>query len=166
MPTSTLKPKTVSKTRRTRGLKPADRAVGEHSNQWTANPKQLLFMNNWLDPKSTTFANAYQSALAAGYSEPYAAQITAEDTGNKWIREYMRMALLQPEHIIQKIQSIATGAVDSKSPDDTRLRALELLAKLSGMLIERREVTAEVLKVELGADFFKGHLQRDSIEQR
>lgn len=46
-------------------------------NQYTApDPRQALFLKNYLDPKSDTFANAYQSAMKAKYSKEYAENIT------------------------------------------------------------------------------------------
>lgn len=34
-------------------------------------PKQLLFLTNYLDPKSDTFSNCFKSGVKAGYSEEY-----------------------------------------------------------------------------------------------
>lgn len=39
-------------------------------------PRQTLFLVNYLDPKSETFSNALQSALKAGYTQEYAENIT------------------------------------------------------------------------------------------
>lgn len=41
-------------------------------------PRQSLFLAAYTDPKSKTFANALQSALAAGYSQLYAENITGQ----------------------------------------------------------------------------------------
>jgi len=41
-------------------------------------PRQLLFLTHYLDPKSKTFSNAYQSALLAGFSEEYAQNMTGQ----------------------------------------------------------------------------------------
>jgi hypothetical protein len=119
-----------------KGLAVLDRGTTEkRPNQWTGNPKQLLFCAFYLDPKlPDTFGNAYQSALQAGYSDNYAKQITAPSISNKWITEYKRIALLQPEHITAGITDIALNA--AKASD--RLRAYELLAKLQGLLVDRQ----------------------------
>lgn len=49
-------------------------------NQYTApDPRQSLFLQYYLDPKSDTFSNAYQSATKAGYEEEYAKVILNKD---------------------------------------------------------------------------------------
>lgn len=98
---------------------------------WRGNRKQRLFMHYWLEPSSDTFGNAYQSGLKAGFSESYSKHITS--TAPLWLSEYMQKLELHPEHIKQGIAKIATGEIDSRSVDDTRLKAYELLAKYSGM---------------------------------
>ncbi len=47
------------------------------ANQHQPDPRQSLFLTSYLDPKSKTFSNALQSALAAGYSQEYAENIMA-----------------------------------------------------------------------------------------
>jgi hypothetical protein len=45
-------------------------------NQYTGpDPRQSLFLVNYLDPQSETFSNALQSALKAGFSQQYAESI-------------------------------------------------------------------------------------------
>lgn len=46
------------------------------ANQYKPDPRQSLFLTNYLDPKSDTFSNAYQSAIKAGFSKRYAQNIT------------------------------------------------------------------------------------------
>jgi len=40
-------------------------------------PKQELFLENYLNPKNSNFGNALKSALAAGYSQEYSENITS-----------------------------------------------------------------------------------------
>ena len=47
------------------------------ANQYKPDPRQSLFLQNYLNPKSKTFSNACQSAIAAGYSKEYAENIMA-----------------------------------------------------------------------------------------
>ena len=42
------------------------------ANQYLLDPRQAEFFKHYLDPKSSTFSNALQSALAAGFSPSYA----------------------------------------------------------------------------------------------
>lgn len=58
------------------------------ANQYKVDPRQALFLAYYLDPKSDTFSNAYQSAMRAGYEEAYAAQITAKMP--EWLGEKVR----------------------------------------------------------------------------
>lgn len=41
-------------------------------------PQQQAFLANYLDPKSDTWSNAYQSAIKAGYAEEYAKNMTGQ----------------------------------------------------------------------------------------
>jgi len=42
-------------------------------------PRQALFLAHYLNPKSDTFSNAYQSGIKAGYSEEYSKVILSKD---------------------------------------------------------------------------------------
>lgn len=58
-------------------------------NQYTEpDPRQALFLSLYLDEKSPTFGNAYQSALSAKYSDAYAQHITS--VLPEWLAENMR----------------------------------------------------------------------------
>ena len=55
------------------------------ANQWVADPRQQLFLAYYKDPKSTTFSNARQSAIRAGFSGEYADNILALQP--EWLSE-------------------------------------------------------------------------------
>lgn len=56
-------------------------------NQYTPpDPRQKLTWELYVDPKSETFANAYRSAMKAGYTEGTSAQITTEN----WFSDKLR----------------------------------------------------------------------------
>lgn len=58
-------------------------------NQFTMpDPRQELFFEYFLDRKSDTFSNAYQSAMKAGYDENYAQQLTYIQP--KWLVERIK----------------------------------------------------------------------------
>lgn len=117
--------------------------------QWRANKKQLDFMERWLSPTSLTYANVMQSAIAAGYSKSYAEKILTFD--NLWISEYMKRVGMTPGHIKMGVQEIAQDAPNSKSPDDTRLKAFEILGKMEGMIDTKNgPVTVNVVQPILG----------------
>lgn len=102
------------------------------ANQWQNTPQQNMCMELWLDPTSKTFGNIYQSALKAGYTHHYARHIASNAVGNKWIKEYVRKASLEPIHVIQGIQRLAL-----EGKEDIQLRAYEMLGKLQGMFIDK-----------------------------
>ncbi len=58
------------------------------ANQHQPDPRQSLFLAYYLNPKSDTFSNAYQSAVKAGYEEEYAKVIVSRDLD--WISESVK----------------------------------------------------------------------------
>ena len=134
---------------KTKGLPPKKRTLrttpnkGKKltGNQWQNTPIQHAFMDYWINPTSTSFGNAYESAIRAGYSSKYANQLTAPIVNNKWILEYKRKLEFTPEHIIQGIQELALNAENSRSPDDTRLKAYETLGKIHGIVDGKSKTT-------------------------
>lgn len=139
-----------------KGLAPSKRAVAAPSdkhvqaNQWQATPQQNQFMEYWLDPKSPTFGNAYKSAINSGYSPAYANQLASPAVNNKWLQEYKKRLNLTEEHIRQGISNLALQANDSRSPDDTRLKAYEILAKIHGMVDSKGNTTNILVQPILG----------------
>lgn len=100
------------------------------------NKKQRLFIELWLNPSNQdTFGNAYQSAIEAGFSESYARVITGNALNVEWVQQAKELLLgaLSPDHIYQGLQHVAMTA----KQDRDRLRALELMAKIQGMFIDR-----------------------------
>lgn len=68
-------------------------------------PRQILFLKYYLDPKSETFANAYQSAIKAGFSEEYAKTIVSRELD--WVSESVRT-----EEMINKAEKNLKNAMD------------------------------------------------------
>lgn len=106
-------------------------------NQWQGTPQQEEFLVRYMDPQSPTFANPYQSAMEAGYSESYARIIAQPSVNRQWIQEARNIVSMHPEHIVQGLQQFA---LDPNKKDEVRLRALELLGKSQGIFIERKQV--------------------------
>lgn len=110
-----------------------------HPNQWTGTPQQEKYLLLYLDPSSPTFGNSYQSAMEAGFSESYARVLAAPSQRKQWVAEakdYLSLVQLGPEHIAQKLQQ---AALDPTNKTADQLRALELLAKLQGLFVEKRQ---------------------------
>ena len=98
--------------------------------------QKRTFIELWLDPKSETYGNAYQSALASGYSESYARTITTDSRNAEWIQQAKGiLKQFTPMHVIQGFQHEAITAKASRD----RQNALDKIAKINGMYIERKE---------------------------
>ena len=126
-----------------KGLTPSRRRAGQDvtvtANQWVSNPRQEAFLEAYHDPSSDTFGNVYRSAIKVGYSESYARQLTSPAVKNMWIHEYASKRDYTENHIKAGIPNIAQSAIR----DSDKLKALELLAKLNGLLIDKK-VTAHI----------------------
>lgn len=148
--------KKSNKKSKTKGLKPKNRKLATTTkntkkkkltaNQWQNTPQQTKFMEHWLDPRSETFGNAHKSALLAGYNERYAAQIASPAVNNLWIQAYTKKLNLTEEHIKQGIQNLAVQAENSRSPDDTRLKAYEVLARIQGILDNKNQTNVTLVQ--------------------
>jgi hypothetical protein len=107
-------------------------------------PKQRQTIYYWTTPTSETYGNLYKSAVLAGFRPSYALNIT--HLRPSWLSETMESLQLEEEHIRQGIQHIATKPViESRSPDDTRLNAYELLGEITGMIGKNKGTTTNIL---------------------
>lgn len=77
LPVKVSKPAVKKTTRR--------KKIGKRGNQYALDPRQDLYLANFLDPHSPTFSNALQSALKAGYAPQYAKTITTRMP--EWMQE-------------------------------------------------------------------------------
>lgn len=70
------------------------------ANQFLLDPRQKLCWESYVNPKSATFGNAYQSAISAGYEEAYARTIT----DSEWFREKVRRMnlLVKAERVLDE----------------------------------------------------------------
>lgn len=104
--------------------------------------RQYKFVSLWLDPTNKdTFANAYQSAITAGFSPSYARILTGNALNLEWVAEAKKqLAVFEPVHIYQAFQDIAS----SSKADRDRLKALELMGKARGMFVDRVESDVRV----------------------
>lgn len=143
----------------TKGLKPKNRKLATTSkgkltaNQWQNTPQQNLFMQLWLEPSSETFGNAFASAMSAKYSRSYAIQIASPAINNKWIQEYTKGTVMDAEHTKKALQDVYLNPKtynNSRSPADTRLKALELLAKVNGQIDNKGVVNNILVQPILG----------------
>lgn len=105
------------------------------------NKQRRDFLNAWLDMDSPTFANAYQSAKAVGFSEHYARVLTTDAKNIEWVQQGKDiLRQFTPMHIAQGFQHIAAN-----SPyDRDKIQALDRLAKIHGLYIDRSEQNVNV----------------------
>ena len=81
-------------------------------NQYKADPRQSLFLKNYIDPKSETFSNAYQSAIKAGYEHEYASVILSKDLD--WLSESVR-----DEEMVRKAENALSEALGYVTIDES-----------------------------------------------
>ena len=111
-------------------------------------PKNKLFMEYYLNPTSETFGNVFRSGIKAGFSKTYATNML--NVAPKWLLSYIEKTEFTPEHLNQLLQKLALKANDSRSPDDTRLKAIELMMKSKGMIDKQGGVSFTFVQPILG----------------
>lgn len=95
-------------------------------------PKHSLFAQHYLDPMKKTFGNVKGSALAAGFAENYADQLSAKNP--KWLQETVQRVIPSEVDLIAGMKRETTyglkeGEKDTAMAAQTRLKALELIGK-------------------------------------
>lgn len=108
------------------------------SNQHQPDPRQSLFLQYYLDPKSEFFSNALQSALKAGYEQEYAESITSKMP--TWLAEAVGDGYLIKKAEANLKEFLETASEKVKA-DMTKF-VLERLNK--GKYSERRELSGRV----------------------
>lgn len=96
------------------------------ANQYQPDPRQKLFLAYYLDPKSETFSNAYQSAIKAGYEEEYAKTILNQDLD--WLSESLRDNNLLNKAEKRLNQILDLEPVDEEGKIDNSLLANQMKA--------------------------------------
>jgi len=114
-------------------------------NQYQPDPRQADFLNHYLNPDSDNFSNAYDSALAAGYTEEYAKNIL--NLYPKWLSESISDAYLR-EEVQNNIRKAVTGEheeIVKEFGKNVKWEATVLGAKglLKNKYSERSEVTGK-----------------------
>lgn len=111
-------------------------------NQWQANERQLNWLQYYMDPNETeTYANPYQSAIKAGYSESYARMIMSPSIALQWVQSAKNiMRTMNTEHIRSVLEDIALNKYE-KAAD--RISAAKLLGVDQGMFVQKN-ITAHV----------------------
>lgn len=122
-------------------IAPDEPEVSKHLATRRLNKRQKNFIQYWIDPSSDTFGNTYQSALRAGFSAQTSRVLTANSKNLEWIQEAKEyMDNYSPMHIIGGFQYIAKTA----TADRDKIQALDRLAKIQGLYIERSQTEVSV----------------------
>lgn len=106
-------------------------------NQWQATERQVKFIDAYMDPKSPSFGNSYQSAIAAGFSESYAMQVMKPSVGLDWVKQAYNIMKLEPDHLKMSLAKIVT---DPYAKDSDKISAIKLLGQDQGLFVEKKLV--------------------------
>ena len=101
-------------------------------------------MEYYLNPLSETFGNVYRSGLKAGFSKYYATNL--RNVAPKWLQSYLEKTDFTNDHINQLLQQLALNAENSRSPDDSRLKAIELMMKSKGMIDKQGGINFNIVQ--------------------
>lgn len=122
-----------------KGVVPAKRKLTKdelaQGNQWRATERQMKFIDAYMDPKSETFGNSYQSALKAGFSDTYAASIMKPSVGLEWVKQAYNIMRLEPDHLKMSLAKIVTDPFSSNSD---KIAAIKLLGADQGLFVEKK----------------------------
>lgn len=119
-----------------RALAPNEAEELAQGNQWQATERQLNWLNYYMNPREEeTYANPYQSAIKAGYSESYARNIMSPSTALQWVQQAKNiMRTMNPEHIRNVLEEIALNKMEKASD---RIAAAKLLGTDQGMFVQK-----------------------------
>lgn len=108
------------------------------------NPQRLLFKENYCNPGSETFGNAYQSAIKAGFEDSYAKVIASPGTGNEWVKE-----IIKTSEMLSLAEGVLKETLEMDCADDKYLKIKQDSAKFvagrlgKGKWSERTEHTGK-----------------------
>lgn len=115
-----------------------------NSNQYITDPRQDAFKAAYYDPSSSTYSNAYQSALSVGYSESTAKDLLHNRPS--WLSEkWGETKVFEPEDLLRKLSDIIE---DQSVNTRDKIKAIELMMKNRGMLKDRLLIDQRVLNIQ------------------
>lgn len=78
------------------------------ANQFSPDPRQELFLDNYFNPKSDTFSNVVQSGIKAGYTKEYSKTILSQEP--TWLLTFINE---RRKNILHKSESRLNQLLDS-----------------------------------------------------
>lgn len=112
-------------------------SLEEQGNQWQATPRQLKFIDAYMDPRSETFGNAYQSGIKAGFSESYSQNLMKPSVGLKWVEQAYNIMTLEKPHLMMQLSQII---VDPYAKASDKISAIKTYGQEKGMFVEKKVV--------------------------
>lgn len=108
-------------------------------NQYKTDPRQMDFLSRYMNPKSKTYSNIYQSAMDAGYSESYA--MSFQTKSKEWLSESIGM--ITKDKLVVKAKNNLNKLLDSS---DERIQAdiTKFVAKTDMEFSEKQETTINI----------------------
>lgn len=141
--------------------------VKEKPKRIRLNKKQITFIDLWTNPQSKTFGNAYRSGLEAGFTQSYSKNLT--HLAPKWLSDYMEGSDFRPEHVKQAIIDVYSNSEtykEAKSPADTRLKALELYSRITGLLDTKHTTNVTLVQPILSGASVKPNKDRIKVDNQ
>jgi len=103
-------------------------------NQYTEpDPRQAEFLKAYLNPKSETYSNAYQSAIKVGYSKEYAGNILSLEPA--WLLEN-----IDTEKMVEKAMRNLMKLLDEDEDKRILLDTTKFVAERLGKLNEKKDI--------------------------
>lgn len=96
-------------------------------------PRHLAFLQYYLDPKSKTFSNAYQSGVKAGFSDEYSKVILSRDLD--WLSESVNR-----DNMIKKAFRNLNKLLDENEDKRILLDTTKFVAERLGKLNEEKDI--------------------------
>lgn len=114
-------------------------------------PQQVDFALRYYLPTSSTFGNALQSALKAGFSKNYAKNITCDSQETTWVEKILVEILGKPEDkasLVAKAKKVLSQSLDSYD-DKLAQDTAKFIAKTDPEFSEKQDITSGGEKLEI-----------------
>jgi hypothetical protein len=108
-------------------------------------PRQSSYLQAYSDPASTTFGNAYKSAVSAGYSHQTARNIT--HLMPEWLSDNIgKLTVMGPDELMNELTRIIQ---DVEEPTVIRLKAIEMSMRAYSMMNRRTDPASNVVNISV-----------------
>lgn len=119
------------------------------ANQYNHDPRKILCWGYYISPKSDTFANAYQSAVKAGYEETYATQITV----TQWFIDKVRRL-----NMLEKAEKVLDDTLEMNTESHMKVGD-EIVIKTDPALMKIKQDTAKFIAERVGKEIYSNRTE-------